>query len=345
MSERENISGASPPVSNNNIIDVIHSIMANKERILDDPDLDETAYDLTIYKSLITEFDLLDRRKNETEEQRKKYEDQRNDEKNILVSTLLDMMRSKIELFENELTIAEKIQKKLIPEKLPDIPGYELHAYYHPSKHVGGDYYDFHVTTEEKFYFLIADVSGHGIPSSLVVSSMQAYIYAQIEEQKSISSMIENLNRYLIHTLLAGKFVTMFLGVLDLKSGAIKYINAGHNPPFIIRKNGSVSGLKDGGPILGSFEDISFTTGSASLDNGDILALYTDGVVEPMNKQDEEFSEERFLSLVKERCDKPLIAIIIDLFRELREFCEGNPYQDDVTLLFIRKQCPDGKTS
>ncbi len=319
-----------------NIVETIQVIFENRERILQDPDLENCTDNLIIFEQLLNDFEKNDRRSGQSRESASKYSAERDDSRNNLLTMLLEMMKSKIELFEKELSIAEKIQQKLIPEKIPEIPGYDLHAYYHPSKHVGGDYYDFHLTENGKFYFLIADVSGHGIPSSLVVSSMQAYIYAQIEAQKSISSLIENLNKYLIQTLLTGKFVTMFLGILDLESGGIKYINAGHNPPFILRKNGESEELKDGGPILGFF-DVPFNSGGAKLDEGDILALYTDGVIEPMNKEDEEFGENRFLEVIHKNNNEPLIALTLRLFQKLREFCQGSPYQDDVTLLFIKK--------
>lgn len=329
--------------SGRKILEIIDHIINNRERILAETDIEDTAKNFALFEQLINEFQKHNRRKYESEEEAQKFSELRNDKRNNTIRVLLDMMKSKIELFEKELSVAEKIQKKLIPAKIPEIPGYDLHAYYHPSRKVGGDYYDFFLSDDRKFYFLIADVSGHGIPSSLVVSSMQAYIYAQVEGKKSISSMIENLNSYLIQTLLAGKFVTMFLGVLNIDTGSIDYINAGHNPPCIINGKGEVRELKAGGPILGFFDDITFNTGKEVLQNGDLLALFTDGVIEQMNKDEEEFSHERFLSLIKENYNRPLLTITLELFKQLRLFCNGIPYQDDITLLMVKREGFEGQ--
>ena len=330
------------PSEHAEIVGIIQNILANKDTILHDPDLDEEPGHVHMFEELVGKFEQLDKRQFQSEEEQKAYETKRNAERNNLVSMLLETMRSKIELYEQELSIAERIQRKLIPEKPPDIPDYEIDAYYHPSKHIGGDYYDFHVTKDDRMYFVVADVSGHGIPSSLVVSSMQAYLYSQIEDQKSLNSMIKNLNRYLTTTMLAGKFVTLFVGCLELKSGIINYINAGHNPPYILRKSGESEQLTVGGPLLGMFDDVTFTSSYAHMRDGDILAAFTDGVIEAMNEEEEEFSEERLLGVVKENKDKPLRGIMLQVFKELRMFTNGQPYGDDVTLYFMRKNGKNG---
>lgn len=327
----------------NRILEIIENIIRNKDNILAETDIEETAKNFALFEQLINEFQKHDRRKDEAPEKAALYSELRSNDRNNTVQVLLDMMKAKIDVFEKELSLAEKIQKKLIPAKIPEIPGYDIHAYYHPSRKVGGDYYDFFLGEDKKFYFLIADVSGHGIPSSLVVSSMQAYIYAQVEEKRTISSMVENLNSYLIQTLLAGKFVTMFLGVLNINTGSLDYINAGHNPPCIINSDGEVRELTKGGPILGFFDDITFITGKDMLKDGDLLALYTDGVIEQMNKQEEEFSQERFIQLIINNQNKPLMSITLELFKQLRIFCDGTPYQDDITLMMLKRDCSAGQ--
>ncbi|MFC1730547.1 PP2C family protein-serine/threonine phosphatase [candidate division KSB1 bacterium] len=316
---------------------VIQSILGNKKKILEDPDLATSVADMAIFDSLVTKFEQLDRRSDETEGKKSAYAAQRDSNQNKLIFSLLEMMKNKIELFENEMAIAEKIQKNLLPDKVPEIPGYEFEAYYAPSKHVSGDYYDFYQPDKERLYFLIADVSGHGVPSSLIVASMQAYLCAQIQEQKSLNAMIENLNDYLIETTLSSKFVTLFIGVIELSTGSITYINAGHNPPYIIGADNEVRELTGGGPLLGMFENTLFSSGRAQLHDGEILVLFTDGVVEAMNREEEEFSEERFIKVIQREGHETLIKIMLQLFKEVRLFCDGVPYGDDITICFIRK--------
>ena len=187
-------------------------------------------------------------------------------------------------------------------------------------------------------YFLISDVSGKGLPSSLIVASMKAYIIAQIQEKKSIRKLIKNLNNYLKETLTPDKFVTMFIGILDPKNGYIKYINAGHNPPVVLKNKKEIIELNKGGTVLGMFEDISFKIGHIQLSSGDILTLYTDGVVEAFNSYEEMFSEKRLLDIIKKEHERPLKQIIVSIFKELKKFCGYFPAQDDITLLFIRRK-------
>ncbi|MFC1477502.1 PP2C family protein-serine/threonine phosphatase [candidate division KSB1 bacterium] len=261
-----------------------------------------------------------------------------------LVTLLFSMMRDKIDGFAKDLNIAETIQRNLIPEKVPVLDAYEFAAYYHPSHQVGGDYYDFYETEDDRLYFVLADVSGHGVPSSLVVASMQAFIFGQIIEQKSLHAMIKNLNHYLVNNTVSGKFVTLFIGCLEIKSGMLSYINAGHNPPFLLRKDGTVEELKNGGPLLGMFDDVSFTSGAVELKDDDILTVFTDGVTEAMNEEDDEFGEERFLEIVERDRRKPLLGIMLQLFKAIRLFCNGVPYGDDITLLLMRKKPQSSET-
>ncbi|MCP4724401.1 MAG: serine/threonine-protein phosphatase, partial [bacterium] len=135
-------------------------------------------------------------------------------------------------------------------------------------------------------------------------------------------------------------FVTLFLGGLQINTGTLTYINAGHNPPYIIRNNGKVDSLDPGGPVVGIINEAKYTSGYAKLGEGDILACYTDGIVEAMNKNDTLFSERRFINIIKGERDKHLIRIMLKLFNELQKFCAGIPYGDDVTLLFLRKRKP-----
>lgn len=322
-----------------NLSEMIRCLLDNREKFLTDVDLFESKADRLSFQRLVDEFEeyyYKDKSAADLQKKTSKIIKSRSD----LITRLLCMMKDKIELIEKDMSVAEDIQRNLIPDQVPKIDGYDIAAYYHPSRQVGGDYYDFFPIGDNRLYFLIADVAGHGVPSSLVVSSMDAYIWGQIQEEKSLYFIVENLNKFFVKTMIGGKFVTLFLGGLQINTGTLTYINAGHNPPYIIRKNGKVDSLDPGGPVVGMINEAKYTTGYTDLGEGDILACYTDGIVEAMNKHDTLFSDRRFINIIKKEKERHLIRIMLSLFNELQKFCDGIPYGDDVTLLFIRKRKP-----
>lgn len=323
---------------NGNISELISLILNKKDDILEDHSIDDTAHKLGNFESLIKTFDKYDRRKEESEESREKFKTKRDSEKNSLIATLLDTMRNKIDFFEQEMNIAREIQKNMVPREMPIADGFDIQGFYQPSRQVGGDYYDMFATNDGMLYFVMSDVSGKGLPSSLVVASMQAYISAGVKNRKPLPDLLHELNNFLTEKLIAEKYVTFFMGVLNLNDGYLQYINAGHNPPYIIKNNGSdIIELCNGGPILGMFEDISYITGSAMLSSGDSLALFTDGVVEAFNMHEEEFSEERLIEILKRENSRPMKEVIVTIYRELKSFCGECPFGDDITMLLIKK--------
>ncbi len=314
--------------------EIIMEILVHKDLFLKDPDLYESNEEKNNFASLAGDFEEYFVSNNNGSYK----EDFLASGNNSLVSTLLQMMRKKLNLIERNMIVAEDIQRNLIPKKVPDVKNFDIAAYYHPSKHVGGDYYDFYQVNDDRLYFVVADVAGHGIPSSMIVSSMQAFVYSQIHEQKSLHALAHNLNQYLVKTMIPGKFVTLFIGSLSLVTGALNYINAGHNPPYIIRADKSVEELLPGGPIVGMLAEAAYTSGYTELKKGDILGIYTDGIVETMNDEEEEYGEDRFIEVIKNLSDRPLLGIMLKLFNDLRKFSNNSPYMDDITLLFLRKK-------
>ena len=254
-----------------NIQELISLILNKKEDILEDHSIDDTVHKLGNFESLLDIFDKFDRRKEESDEIREKFKSKRDSKKNSLLATLLDTMRNKIDFFEQEMNIAREIQKNMVPREMPFAEGFDIQGFYQPSRQVGGDYYDMFATNDGMLYFVMSDVSGKGLPSSLVVASMQAYISAGVKNRKPLPDLLYELNNFLTEKLISEKYVTFFMGVLNLNDGYVQYINAGHNPPYIIKNNGSeIVELTNGGPILGMFEDISYITGSAMLGSGDL---------------------------------------------------------------------------
>ena len=126
--------------------------------------------------------------------------------------------------------------------------------------------------------------------------------------------------------------------MLNLQDGYVQYVNAGHKPPYMIKSDGELVTLESGGPILGMFSDVIYKTGSVHLNDGDSLALFTDGIVETFNEEEEEFSDERLIDILKREKNKPLETVIDTILGELKEFCGASPLGDDITLLLIKKQ-------
>lgn len=316
---------------------VISEILEIEDIILEDTMPLDTAYSLNKFESLLQNFDSNDRRRFETEETKKLYANRRNSEKNRKIQTLLNAMKGRIEFFEYELKLACDIQKKLIPQNTPDIAGFDFFGFYQPSREVSGDYYDYYQTNDGNIFFLISDVSGKGLPSSLTVAGIKGFIYSQVQENKPIEIIMKNLNNYLVDTLIPEKFVTMFLGLVDIRSNLIYYINAGHNPPVLVKRNKKYVPLLDGGTILGMFEDIRFDIGTVEMKRGEIITMYTDGLTETFNNNHEMFTLTRLLDIVRKEMGKPLRFLTDIVLSELSGFCGNSSPQDDITLLLIRK--------
>ncbi|MFC1514037.1 PP2C family protein-serine/threonine phosphatase [candidate division KSB1 bacterium] len=321
------------------IVEIISDIFNSENSISGEHDIHETAFRLEKFEKLLDEFEKHDRRKSESEDRHKQYSEVRNNEKNELIKSLVEQMREKISFFENELDVARDIQQKMVPRDIPSIGNFTFYGYYQPCRQVGGDYYDYIKTKNGKVFFMIGDVSGKGLPSSLIVACLQAYLQAEVHNRRAITSLITDLNQYLTEKLINEKYVTFFIGLLDPKTNIIKYINAGHNPPILIRngKSGSVKELKKGGPILGMFMDAQYSAGQTKLAEGDLLVLFTDGIVEAFNYDEEEFSEERLIEILRSQIDRPLDKLTDHIREKLDEFCEYQPPGDDLTLFLLKR--------
>lgn len=233
---------------------LIPYILNNSDDILANHSIHDTASKLDSFENFLTTFDKFDRRKGESADSKSKYSELRNDSRNNLVASLLDTMRKKIDFFEQEMNIVRDIQRNFVLQTMPQANGFEFQGYYQPSRQVGGDYYDLFSTNDDMMYFLISDVSGNGLPSSLVVASMQAYIYAGVKSRKPITILMQELNNYLTEKLTNEKYVTFFLGMLNLRDGYVQYVNAGHNPPYMIKSDGELVKLESGGPYTGDVQ-------------------------------------------------------------------------------------------
>ena len=248
---------------------------------------------------------------------------------------LHDELKEKQRL-EREISIARDIQQSFQPRKSPDLPGFDLAGINHASEHVGGDYYDFVSITEGHLGLVIADVSGKGIPAALIMASFRASLIAEIRNNYAIRTVLSKVNRLLVQSLEPGRFVTAFYGVLDLAQRRLTWSNAGHNHPILLRAGGKSEELRSTGTILGSFSDMTFKERTTELHSGDLLLLYTDGLVEALSPEGEEFGVSRVEGHLRSFRDRPAAEICRGLLAALREFVGAKDVDDDVTLVVLK---------
>ncbi|MBP8975498.1 MAG: SpoIIE family protein phosphatase [Bacteroidetes bacterium] len=238
---------------------------------------------------------------------------------------------------EDELHIAREIQKGLFPAALPSIHSAELAAVNIQSQDVGGDYYDVVFVNDDKFVFAIGDVAGKGMPASLLMANVQASLRTLAPICSSMCDMMNRINNVVcsnIHS--AGKFITFFAGFFQPSTKQLTYSNAGHNPPFVIHRNGSITRLHEGGLILGVFPNTSYDERTIQLMSGDVLILYTDGISEAMNAQSEEFTEERLEQIVRSVSHRPAQKIVDTIQSKIAFHVQQVPQSDDITLLVLK---------
>ena len=238
---------------------------------------------------------------------------------------------------EEELKQAHRIQSNMLPLHDPEIAGYDISGVSYPCRWVGGDYYDFIDLPRGEMGIAVADVCGKGVPAAVMMSSIQAVLHSLAEQDLPMRDIVPNLNRYLCLNTSNDKFVTFFYGELDSANHQFIYTNCGHNPPYILRKNGEIEALSKGGLILGVMEDTDFELGKVSLEAGEIMLLFTDGVTEIHNDLDEMFEDDRLIEMVKEISELPACEIIDAVHREGIRFAGSRGLDDDFTLLCIKR--------
>jgi phosphoserine phosphatase RsbU/P len=263
---------------------------------------------------------------------------------NILVVALENKRFAKRQLeqerLKREVEIASNVQRMLFPAELPNTSKLSAKVTYFPHSTVGGDYYDLIHKSEDEVFFCIADVSGKGMPAALLMSNFQAALRTLLRSTSDLKMVVEQLNYTIYDNTKGERFITFFLGYYNYKNRELLFVNAGHNPPVLCWEGEKRSELLGAGTtILGAFEVLPFLEiGKRSYLKGFTIHLYTDGLTESMNAQEEEYGDDRFLQFVKSRL---YIApnLFHDLFfKELKEFSAGGEQRDDITLLSLRFQ-------
>ncbi len=240
------------------------------------------------------------------------------------------------ERLEGELNLARQIQARLLPGELPIVPRTELAGLSVPARQVGGDYYDILPLPDGRLGLIIADVSGKGVPAALLMSSFRAALLSQRLEVHGPAETMSRLNRFLHRSVEPGRFVTAFLSVMNPETGEVVYTNAGHDPPCWIRPTGHLTQLREGGLVLGLFGDSRYDEAKVTLEEGDLLALFTDGVTEAQNEFEEFWGEERLVEILRLHTQKSCRRLLQDILDEVRSFAGEQGQSDDITLLFAR---------
>jgi phosphoserine phosphatase RsbU/P len=249
--------------------------------------------------------------------------------------------RMERERLEHELQVASEIQQRFQPTAAPQVPGYELQGISFPCYEIGGDYYDFIERDNGNLVVALGDVSGKGTAAALLMSSLHAAVHAQAGSHESITDTIGAVNRYLAENIPANRFVTLFYAELNPKTGALAFLNAGHNPPMIVHAGGTMEQLASGGLPLGIMPNAEFREGHTTLHPGDVLVVYSDGVSEAINPNKEEFGPTRLYEVVARNLDASAAGIRDRIESALTKFCQGTPAADDITLVICKREATE----
>ena len=237
---------------------------------------------------------------------------------------------------EEDLEIARDIQNNLLPHSLPKYPRFDIAAYNIASKQVGGDFYDVIPLDDKSFCVAIADVSGKGVPAALLMANLQAFLKILCKHGMSLNEATALINDLVTENTMDGKFITFFWGVLNDHDLTLNYVNAGHNPPLLIR-NKKIIKLDKGGIILGVMKTfVPYESPTISLEKDDLIVLFTDGITEAMNKEGQEFSDEKLEELVLKYSDLNASEISEIIRNSVQEHAFGTVQSDDITLLVVK---------
>jgi len=227
---------------------------------------------------------------------------------------------------------AREIQQGLLPREIPQIAGFEIAGAWLPARLVSGDYYDVLKFDEHRVALCVADVVGKGMPAALLMSNLQAAVKAFASACTAPMDLCGQVNRLISNNIARGKFITFFYALVDDEARRLVYTNAGHSPPILLRHDGAVLRLDEGGALLGVFPDWKYRQEEVELASGDRLLLFTDGVIEAEDSEEQQFGEERLIELLKENRHLKAADLQRDVLEAVAEFSHGN-FHDDVTLI------------
>ena len=255
----------------------------------------------------------------------------------VIENARLSEEEKTLQLMQEEMRLAYKIQMDLLPSMAPEIEGYDIAGMSIPAKTVGGDYFDFIEITPSCMCICLGDVSGKGIPAALLMSNLQATLRGLALQELSPHACIKKSNLLLFRSTDIDKFATLFYGLLNTETHEFRYCNAGHNYPFLIRANGETIRLDVGGLILGALEDFAFKESAVQFMPDDLLVIFSDGISEATNGADEMFGEEPLGRLITENRDKKAADILEAILNAVRGHTDVSSQTDDITLVVVKR--------
>ncbi len=239
--------------------------------------------------------------------------------------------------YEREISLAVQIQKNFLPREEPDFAPYEISGSARACRHVGGDYYDYIPIDKDRLAVVVADVSGVGVSASLLMASLRGALHEKFPGTVELSELAAKLNDFVYSSSDSHLFISFFLAILDRTRDKLGYVNAGHNPPLLLERKGPARSLESTGPCLGMFPAQTFAEQTLTLGPGDILCLYTDGIVESRKGEHDEYGVDRLAAKIKELGGLPAGEIKDKIFEDVFAFSGCTEAGDDMTLVVIKR--------
>lgn len=239
---------------------------------------------------------------------------------------------------EEELELARQIQIGLLPKSFPDIAPFEVFGVNISSKQVGGDYFDIIRIDESHYIIAVADVSGKGVPASLLMSNLQAGLLALSPEVRAFDRLVARINNIIFMNTGSDKFITFFGGILDISAGTFTYVNAGHNPPYFVKTGSALQTLDKGGLILGMLPDVGYEQDTVSFGPGESIVMFTDGVTEAMNEDGNQYEEPRLEELIAVHHECGAQDLTERIVASVSKFAGNTPQSDDITVVVLKRK-------
>lgn len=248
--------------------------------------------------------------------------------------------RDKLIALQQELDIATVIQTSILPKTFPPFPDrkeFDIYAKMLPAKEVGGDLYDFFLIDKYRLGVVIGDVSGKGIAAALLMAVCKTLLKATAFKGMPADNILSEVNNILVDDSPSNMFVTVFYGVLDTRSGAFEYCNGGHNPPYLISKDGAVKQLDNvGGLLLGAMKNVEYQSNVIMMQPGESLFFYTDGITEAFNKTEDEYDVKRLAEFLSTKNILSATELVGKVFADVKIFSDGAGQSDDITCLALK---------
>jgi sigma-B regulation protein RsbU (phosphoserine phosphatase) len=239
---------------------------------------------------------------------------------------------------QNEIRVASEIQLALLPKTSPEISGYDIAGVSIPAQVIGGDYFDFIPVDEDRVAICLGDVSGKGLPAALLMANLQATIRGQTHTSHSPAQCLECANALLFRSTEPDKFATLFLGTLDTRKHELRCSSAGHERPFLLSRGRSPLRLEARGIILSFMEEFAYEEAVVSLNPGDMIVIFSDGITDAINDFEEPYGEERLAALLEDSREESASGVIDKIVLAVQQHAGECPQMDDMTLIVVKRE-------